>query len=178
MGGMIAQLMAIEHPTRVRTLTSIMSTTGPFVGRPKWSVIRKALRRDEPTLDNAIELAVESFRDVCGPTFDPDEFRLLAEASVNRSFRPMGTSRQLAAVIAAGDRREALGRLKIPALVIHGMHDALIQPAGGYATARAIPGARLVMFNDMGHDLPRTRWKEIADEIASVAAHAPRPVGV
>jgi pimeloyl-ACP methyl ester carboxylesterase len=178
MGGMIAQLMAIEHPARVRTLTSIMSTTGPFVGRPKWSVIRKMLRRDEPTPDNAIELAVEAFRDVCGPTFDPDEFRLLAEASVNRSFRPMGTSRQLAAVIAAGDRREALGKLKIPALVIHGMHDPLIQPAGGYATARAIPGARLVMFNDMGHDLPRTRWKEIADEISSVAAHAPRPVGV
>jgi pimeloyl-ACP methyl ester carboxylesterase len=178
MGGMIAQLMAIEHPTRVRTLTSIMSTTGPYVGRPKWSVIRKTLRREEPTRDNAIELALEMFRDICGPTFDPDEFRLLAEASVNRSFRPMGTSRQLAAILSGGDRTEALGRLRIPALVIHGMQDPLVQPAGGYATARAIPGARLVMFNDMGHDLPRTRWKEIADEIASIAARAPRPVGV
>jgi pimeloyl-ACP methyl ester carboxylesterase len=173
MGGMIAQLIAIEHPERVRTLTSIMSTTGPYVGRPKWAVIRKMLRREEATIENAIEVAVEAFRDVCGPTFDPDEFRVLAKASIDRSFRPVGTQRQLAAVIASPDRTEQLRKLRMPALVIHGMVDPLVRPSGGYATARAIPGSRLVLFNDMGHDLPRTRWSEIADEVASLAAKAP-----
>jgi pimeloyl-ACP methyl ester carboxylesterase len=176
MGGMIAQVIAIEHPTRVRTLTSVMSTTGPYVGRPKWGLIRKMVRRQIPTQDTAVSMSIEAFRDVCGPTFDADEFRQLAELSVARSFRPMGTSRQLGAIIASPDRREGLRKLRMPALVIHGMLDPLVQPSGGYATARAIPGSRLVMFNDMGHDLPRTRWAEIADEVAALAARAPHPV--
>jgi pimeloyl-ACP methyl ester carboxylesterase len=178
MGGMIAQLIAIEHPTRARTLTSIMSTPGPYVGRPKLSVIRKMARRPVPSIENAVEMSIDAFRDVCGPTFDPDEFRVMAEASVARSYRPQGTSRQLAAIIASPDRTAGLRQLQIPALVIHGMVDPLVQPSGGYATARAIPGARLVMFNDMGHDLPKTRWKDIAEEVASIAARAPQPVSV
>ena len=178
MGGMIAQEIAIQHPTRVRSLTSIMSTTGnPRVGRPKMRLVRKALRRKQPTLDNAIDLSIETFRDVCGPTFDAEQFRALAEKSIARSFRPDGTSRQLAAIIASPDRTDALTRLRVPTLVIHGMLDPLVQPSGGLATARAIPGAKLVMYNDMAHDLPHTRWKEIADEIASIAARAPQPVG-
>jgi pimeloyl-ACP methyl ester carboxylesterase len=178
MGGMIAQEIAIEYPSRVRTLTSIMSTTGnPRVGRPSWRVVRRVLRREEPTLENAIEQSIETFRDVCGPTFDPDEFRSLAERSVARSFRPEGTLRQLAAIIASPDRTERLAELRLPTLVIHGMLDPLVRSSGGIATARAIPNARLVMFNDMAHDLPHTRWKDIADEIASIAARAPQPVG-
>jgi pimeloyl-ACP methyl ester carboxylesterase len=178
MGGMIAQEIAIEYPARVRSLTSIMSTTGnPRVGRPSWRVVRRMLRRQEPTLDNAIEMSIETFREICGPTFDPDEFRALAERSVARSFRPAGTLRQLAAIIASPDRTEKLAELRVPTLVVHGMLDPLVRLSGGLATARAIPNARLVMFNDMGHDLPRTRWKDIADEIASIAAHAPQQVG-
>jgi pimeloyl-ACP methyl ester carboxylesterase len=179
MGGMIAQQMAIDFPSRVLSLTSIMSTTGnPRVGRPKWTLVRKMLRREEITRENAIEMSIQSFRDVCGPTFDADEFRELAQRSIDRSFRPVGTSRQLAAIISSPDRTEALRHLRMPALVIHGMLDPLIRPTGGIATARAIPGARLVMFNDMGHDLPRTRWKEIADEVSSLVARTSDPVGV
>jgi pimeloyl-ACP methyl ester carboxylesterase len=175
MGGMIAQTMAIEHPQRVRSLTSIMSTTGSRrVGQPTAKLILTAGRRPVPTQGDAVEMGIEMFRKVCGPTFDEAEFRQLAEISVARSFRPAGTGRQAAAIIASGDRTAALRRLRVPTLVIHGMLDPLVRPSGGVATARAIPGARLVMFNDMAHDLPRTRHAEIADEIAAIAAVADR----
>jgi pimeloyl-ACP methyl ester carboxylesterase len=179
MGGMIAQEIAIEYPARVLSLTSIMSTTGDRrVGRPTWRVMSRMVRRELPTRDNAIDMSLETFREVCGPTFDPDEFRVLAEKSVTRSFRPEGTLRQLAAILASPDRTARLRQLRVPALVIHGMLDTLVRPSGGIATARAIPDARLVMFNDMAHDLPRTRWKEIADEIVAIAAKASQPMRV
>jgi pimeloyl-ACP methyl ester carboxylesterase len=175
MGGMIAQTIAIEHPRRMRSLTSIMSTTGSRrVGQPTVKLILSAGRRPVPTQGDAVEMGLEMFRKVCGPTFDEAEFRQLAQVSVARSFRPAGTGRQAAAIIASGDRTAALRKLTVPTLVIHGMLDPLVRPTGGVATARAIPGARLVMFNDMAHDLPRTRHAEIADEIASIAAVADR----
>jgi pimeloyl-ACP methyl ester carboxylesterase len=175
MGGMIAQTMAIEHPRRVRSLTSIMSTTGNRrVGQPTLRLVLTAGRRPFPTRGDAVEMGIEMFRKVCGPTFDEAEFRRLAEISVTRSWRPAGTGRQAAAIIAGGDRTRELRSLRVPALVIHGMLDPLVRPSGGIATAKAIPGARLVMFNDMAHDLPRTRHSEIADEIAAVAAAASR----
>jgi len=93
-------------------------------------------------------------------------------ASIERSFRPVGTARQLAAVIASGDRTDQLRRLDVPTLIVHGLLDPLVRPTGGIATANAVPGSRLVMFNDMAHDLPSTRWAEMADEIAQNAARA------
>jgi pimeloyl-ACP methyl ester carboxylesterase len=179
MGGMIAQEIAIEYPSRVLSLTSIMSTTGDRrVGRPTWRVMSRMVRRELPTPENAVDMSIDTFRVLCGPTFDPDEFRLLAAKSVERSFRPEGTLRQLAAILASPDRTARLRELRMPTLVMHGMLDTLVRPSGGIATARAIPNARLVMFNDMAHDLPRTRWKEMADEIAANAARAAQPVSV
>ena len=173
MGGMIAQTMAIQHPTRVRSLTSIMSTTGNRrVGQPTMRLIRKFARRKPPTSATAIDDAVVTFREICGPTFDEHEFRVMAKASIERSFRPVGTGRQTAAVLASGDRTGALGGLDVPTLVVHGLVDPLVRPSGGIATADAIRGSRLLMFNDMGHDLPRTRWDETADAIAANAARA------
>ena len=112
-------------------------------------------------------MAVETFRHICGPTFDADEFRALAEASVARSYRPAGTMRQLAAVMASPDRTEALERLDVPTLVVHGMVDPLVKRSGGIATATAVPNSRLLMFNDMGHDMPHHRLGELADAIVA-----------
>jgi pimeloyl-ACP methyl ester carboxylesterase len=173
MGGMIAQLIAIDHPSRVRSLTSIMSTTGSKrVGQPKIKVLRGSLRRPVPTLATAVDQAVDVFRLVCGPTWNEQEFRALAEQSIARSFRPDGTARQTAAILASYDRTPGLRTIKVPTLVMHGLLDPLVRVSGGIATARAIRGSKLVLFNDMAHDLPPTRHVEMADEIASIAAKA------
>ncbi len=132
-------------------------------------------RRRNPVREEAVDTAVELFERISGPAFDPVEFRRLAQASVDRSFRPDGTGRQLAGILCSADRTEALGRVTVPTLVVHGMVDPLVRPSGGIATAQAVPGARLVMFNDMGHDLARTRWAEIAHEIRSNADRAVAP---
>ena len=177
MGGMIAQAMAISHPRRVRSLTSIMSTTGDRrVGRPKVSLMRKSMRRPNPTRETAVALSIETFRAVSGPAFDAEAFRAAAQASVDRSFRPAGTARQTAAIIASPDRTPGLRELRVPTVVIHGMLDPLVQPSGGIATAAAVPGSRLVMFNDMAHDMPVARIGEIADEITRNAVRAGQPV--
>lgn len=173
MGGMIAQSLAIQHPARVRSLTSIMSTTGNRkVGQPALRLVWRTARRRVPTRDTAVEAGVETFRHITGPTFDVDEFRRMAEAAVARSFRPAGTARQTAAIMASPDRTEALRSVDVPTLVIHGLLDRLVKPSGGMATAAAVPGSRLLMYNDMAHDLPWTRWDEMVDAIARNAARA------
>lgn len=173
MGGMIVQTMAIEHPDRVRSMTSIMSTTGNRkVGQPTMRLVRKFARRKPPTLATAIDDAVETFREISGPGFDEHEFREMASQSIARSFRPVGTGRQTAAIMASGDRTEQLARLDLPTLVVHGLVDPLVRPSGGIATADAVPGSRLLMFNDMGHDLPVARWAEMVEAIVANAARA------
>jgi pimeloyl-ACP methyl ester carboxylesterase len=173
MGGMIAQALAIGHPERVRSITSIMSTTGSRrVGQPRLSLVRRFARRPVPTRETAVDLGIETFRAISGPGFDEAEVRAMIAASVARSFRPAGTARQTAAIMASPDRTPGLRRLDVPALVIHGLVDPLVRLSGGVATAAAIPGSRLLVFNDMGHDLPRTRWDEMAEAIARNAARA------
>ncbi|MGI9614712.1 MAG: alpha/beta fold hydrolase, partial [Acidimicrobiales bacterium] len=109
---------------------------------------------------------------VAGPHFDEELARLRIGEAFDRSYYPDGAPFQLAAIAKTGDRTERLQALDVPTLVVHGLVDSLVAPSGGEATAAAIPGARLVTFDDMGHDLPPTRWDEIVDAIVHVAAQA------
>jgi pimeloyl-ACP methyl ester carboxylesterase len=174
MGGMIAQHVALRYPARVLSLTSIMSTTGGrFVGQPKMAVIPLFLGRPSGSREDYIERAVKLFRAIGSKKgFDEDYIREGAAASWDRGINPAGYGRQLAAVTADGNRSKRLRRIGVPTLVIHGRDDRLISPSGGRATARAIPGAKLLMVDDMGHDLPRPVWPKLIDAIAQHATRA------
>ncbi len=175
MGGMIAQSLAIRWPARVRSLVSIMSSTGRYRLRvPTWRALGTLLAKPGVGRDAAIEYAVRIFRVIGSPSYPMDEERLreLAGASYNRSHNRAGVARQMHAATASGDRTASLRQLRIPATVIHGANDPLIRPAGGRATARAIPGARLRMIPGMGHDLPRELWPTFVEEIAGTGARA------
>ena len=173
MGGMIAQQMAIEHPGRVLSLTSIMSTTGAAdVGQGTQEAMTALLTPPPTERDAVIERGVELGRVICGPLYDEDVARQRFAEAYDRCFHPAGAPFQLAAITKTGDRTAALEGLDVPTLVIHGKADPLIQPSGGEATAAAVPGARLLMLDQMGHDLPRPLWPEIVGAIADHAAGA------
>ena len=156
MGGMIAQAMAIRHPGRVASLTSIMSNTGDRKhGRIKKSLLRKLPKAIARRPEDAVDKGVAGFRLTAGSHFDEATVRQMLQESFDRSYRPDGSGRQGLAIAASKDRTWDLGRVRVPTLVIHGLADPLVQPSGGIATARAVPGAKLVMYPDMGHDLPR-----------------------
>ncbi len=178
MGGMIAQMLAVRHPERVLTLTSIMSTTGHRLwGQPALKVYPYFLAKRPKDKEEAVERIVRLFAVVGSPGFerDEDDLRALASASFDRGHRDdAGTGRQLMAILASGNRTRALRDIKAATLVIHGRNDRLVSPTGGRATARAIPGARLVMFKGMGHDLPRQLWPHLVDLIAEHAAQVER----
>lgn len=169
MGGMIAQQMTIEHPDKVLSLTSIMSTTGAAgVGQPTPSAQAALLSPPPAEADEIIEWTVRLARLVAGPLFDEEASRLRARAAYERSFYPSGAPFQMAATAKTGDRTSNLQNLSVPTLVIHGAADTLIGVSGGEATAAAIPGARLLILDAMGHDLPQPLWSEIVDAIALV----------
>ncbi|MGK2930062.1 MAG: alpha/beta fold hydrolase [Acidimicrobiales bacterium] len=172
MGGMIAQALAIRHEHRVRSLTSIMSNPGDGSGSAAAKVLLKLARRGKPRRERAVDQTVATFRAISGPHFDEAEYRPLAEAAVARSYRPDGTARQTAAIMASPDRTAYLEMLRTPTLVVHGLVDPLVRPSGGTATAKAVPGSRLLMFPDMGHDLPAPRLDEIVEAIAVNAQRA------
>ncbi len=172
LGGMIAQTLAFEHPQRVLSLASIMSNTGDRRhGRVHRSLLLKAPKTVAKTRDEAVDKGIETFRLISGPHFDEHEpdLRALLEAALARSWDIAGTARQSMAIAASPDRTEALGSVTAPTLVIHGLVDPLVRPSGGFATAKAIPGSRLLAFPDMGHDLPRARWDEIISAIVDNA---------
>ena len=178
MGGMIAQTIAIEHPDRVLSLCSIMSNTGArWSGQPKLATYRVLLGTPPQDRDKFIEHVVTMYRVIGSPGFDRDEddLRDVAARSYDRGRNPAGSGRQLAAIIASGDRTERLRGLGVPTVVIHGTKDRLVSPSGGRATAKAIPGAKLVTIDGMGHDLPRGTWPRIIGAIAENAARAGAP---
>jgi pimeloyl-ACP methyl ester carboxylesterase len=177
MGGMIAQTVAIEHPDRVRSLTSIMSTTGdPTVGQATQEALGVLLEPPAGSREGAVERTVAAYRVIGSPGFELDAPALRARAGLayDRAFDPLGVGRQLLAVLASGSRAERLGEIRAPTLVVHGAQDPLVQVSGGRATAAAIPGAELAVIEGMGHDLPRELWPEIADRIAAVVERGER----
>jgi pimeloyl-ACP methyl ester carboxylesterase len=165
MGGMIAQTVAIEHPHRVLSLTSVMSQPGePEVGQPTPEAMESfftapPISREE-YLDSSASWLVwhsKKYRDA-------QRTRAQAAVDFDRSFYPEGGPRQLAAIYASGRRSEGLAKLTMPTLVLHGLDDTLIAPDGGERTAQIIPGAKLVMLEDMGHDLPEALWPRYVSE--------------
>ncbi len=175
MGGMIAQLIAINHPDRVLTLTSIMSTVGgPNVVQPRPAAAAALMIPPGQTRDERVEHSLANRRLIFGTgmPFDEDRARAKAERAVDRCFYPDGGMRHLAAVVAAPDRTARLGRLTIPTLVIHGEEDPLIPPGNGRQTAAAIPGARLMMISGIGHALPEQVWAQVIDAIVEVTSPA------
>ena len=174
MGGMIAQAMAIEYPERVRTLTSIMSTTGEGdVGTPTPEAMAVLLRPTATTREEAIEASVAGTKAISGPAhFDEAVARERAAAAYDRCYNPAGTARQLLAIVASGSRAEGLAQLDVPAVVIHGDADPLITPSGGVRTAELIRGAELIMIEGMGHDLPPAVIGQVVEAVTSLAARA------
>jgi pimeloyl-ACP methyl ester carboxylesterase len=175
MGGMIGQTLAIEQPERVRSLVSMMSTTGSRrVGTPTLKAFGLLFAQFPRSREAYVERIVKTFKVIGSPGFPMDEARLrkVAGEMYDRSHRPAGVLRQIHAISASGNRTAALGRLRLPVTVLHGTRDQLIRPSGGRATARAIPGARLHLIEGMGHDLPRELWPTFTEEIAATAARA------
>jgi pimeloyl-ACP methyl ester carboxylesterase len=179
MGGMIAQTLAARHPGRTLSLASLMANTGSLrSGQPSPRVWPFFLGPRPPTgRQTYVEGGVRLFGVIGSPGFSRDEAALceLLARSYDRGVSAAATARQLAAVLASGNRTSELRTIAAPTVVIHGDADRLVAPSGGRATARTIPGARLVVIPGMGHDLPRGAWPRILDAIADNAARAQTP---
>src|SRR5438094_7721946 len=174
---MIAQAMAIAHPTRVLSLTSIMSSTGDRSlppARPEAAAVLLLPVVAGRTAN--VERAVHVFCTIGSPGFPFDEARVreLAARSYDRCFHPAGVARQLVAILASGSRRKGLAAVRVPTLVIHGRDDPLVPVEAGLDTAEAVPGAELLVVDGMGHDLPRAVWPSIVDRISALTARACR----
>ncbi|MFJ3876071.1 alpha/beta fold hydrolase [Streptomyces sp. NPDC090077] len=171
LGGAIAQTMAIEHPDRVRSLTSLMSTTGdPAVGQPDRGALGALAGPPPRSREEAVQRTVDAVRVLGSPGFPFDEagVRERAGRAFDRSYDPLGVARQAVASVASGDRTVRLRSLRLPTLVIHGTDDPMCDVSGGRATAGAVPGAELAVFAGMGHDLPRALWPAIATLITDL----------
>jgi pimeloyl-ACP methyl ester carboxylesterase len=177
MGGMIAQTIAIEFAQRVRSLTSIMSTTGdPRVGQLHPEAMALFAAGPVTSRETAIERAIQASQVIGSPGFDRDNagFAQRVARAYDRSFDPTAMIRHGAAVLASGDRTPRLHDVRVPTLVIHGAADKMCDVSGGRATAAAIPGAELVIIEGMGHDLPSALWSDFATRIAGLVRGASR----
>ena len=178
MGGYIAQLVAINHPDRVLSLTSIMSGPTMAEGAPPTPEGAAVLMLAPPsTREERIELAMSIRRRLIGPAdpFDEEFERRRATRAVDRAYYAVGTGRQLVAILAAEPRLERLKKVRVPTLVVHGKDDALVPVDNGRVVAAAVPGARLIEFEGMGHDLPRRVWPQVIEAIVANARKASVP---
>lgn len=177
MGGMIAQNVSASYSQRVRSLTSLMSTTGKRSLPGPDRQVSRHLFLARPKNGNRDAVIAHSMRTIellgsPGYPVDEESRRELASMSFDRCYYPAGVSRHIAAIIHDGDRRERLGKISSPTLVIHGREDPLIPLAGGIDTAKHIAGARLEIIEGMGHNLPEALWPVLAEMIAGHAGHA------
>jgi len=166
MGGMIVQTIAIEHPDRCLSMTSIMSSPGdPRAGKPAPEALAFLMAPPPAEREAYIANAPGAAGFTSKRYFDPEKAKDRAAAAFDRAFYPEGATRQLAAIYASGDRTELLAKVTVPSLVLHGRDDNLITPSGGSLTADAIPGASYLLLADMGHDLPEQLWPVIVPAI-------------
>ncbi len=174
MGGMIAQRLAIGHPDRVLSLCSVMSSPRHPSGSFRLTMSLMRMDQNQDTMEGRIRFGMDTFRLIRGSGFPFDEEHLnqVATDAAERAWHPEGTNRQLAAIMADGDRGPALAGLNVPCTVIHGTDDRLILPKCGQRTADAMPGAELVMIEGMGHELPEGAWPQILDPICALIARA------
>ena len=175
MGGMIVQTLALRHRDRVRSMTSIMSTTGnPELPAANPAVTARLLMEPARSREEAIERTVETFKVIGSPGFEFDEIGVRRKASISydRCFLPSGQVRQLAAILRQPNRVPALRTLRMPVLVVHGEADPLVPVEGGVDTASAIPGAELMLVPGMGHDMPRAVQPDLVERITALTARA------
>jgi pimeloyl-ACP methyl ester carboxylesterase len=175
MGGMIAQSLAIKHPDRVRSLASMLSTTGNRrVGVPRMRALGLLLKKAPSEREAYIDFAVGVQKVIGSRKYvDEDRVRAVAGAAFDRCHYPAGMMRQLVAIQASGDRTEQLKKLDVPTVVIHGSDDPLVPTRAGHATARAIPGSRMLEIPDLAHDLPPAVWDQVIDAIAENTERSP-----
>lgn len=170
MGGMIAQMLVIDHPERALSLTSVFSTTGEMdVGVPTDEAVMALISPVPEDREGYITTMMERWKVWSAPEhWDDRAVRGRLEREYDRSFDPGATPRQLAAILTSGSREELLPGIKVPTLVIHGLLDTLVQPTGGRRTAELIPGAELLEIPDMGHELPEAHWDTV---IGAIVGH-------
>jgi pimeloyl-ACP methyl ester carboxylesterase len=173
MGGAIGQEIAIAFPSRIRTLTSIMSSTGDTkLPPPTMRALGVLFARPAPDRESYLRQYVKTWKTLNGERFpfDPERTRRQGERAYERGPNPAAAARQMLAIVASGNRRAALGKIATPTLVIHGTNDPLVRYPAAPDLARAIPGAKLLAIEGMGHTLPRAAWPQIIDAIAAHTA--------
>ena len=171
MGGMIAQAMAIRYPERVLSLTSALSSTGnPRLPLPTWEATKVLMRRPPRTKEGFADYSVRLWRTIGSPGYPFDEAYIRERSGqiFERGLTGSGTLRQMVAILHHGDRREALARLKLPTLVIHGLEDPLVRVEAGRDTAQSIPGAQLMLLEGVGHTLPREVWPRVVGAVGAM----------